>query len=224
MYVVTPSSRPPQVDMGRAVPFYYSNWKRMDTPSSETSTSTTQKTPDLIFAEFESDNKHMKSIRKLLEKEKVQAKTTTTTSRPIYVPDEDASASDSNYGIPQSTEKPKKPDMTDYFALYNNLYNSGPVYVPHAPTTSAPTVPSTTPTTTTTTTTEAAMSNVENVWHIIDNEKHDEYTGQWKEEPVNSDQTSQETPSGSVNQSDDKSNENQTENDDTIDDNFALPG
>ncbi|XP_022822506.1 histone-lysine N-methyltransferase SETD1B-like [Spodoptera litura] len=232
VYVVTPSPRPPQIDMGRSAPFYYHKWmSRMDTPQNTTVTTTTTertKTPDLIFAEFESDNNNMKSIRKLLEKEKIKYKTTTTTttsttSRPIYVPDEEAS-NDSSYGLPApSTEKPVNTDMTDYFSLYNNLYNSGPVYVPSVA--SPSTAPSPTTTTSTTTTTQAPVNNVENIWHIIDSQKHDQYSGTWEEEPISSEQNQDEdqnksnSESADVQEQDDKSEDNIG-----IDDNFALPG
>lgn len=233
VYVVTPSPRPPQTDVGRSAPFYYHKWlSRMDTPRNATLATTTTartKTPDLIFAEFESNNNNMKSIRKLLEKERIQpstTSTTTTTSRPIYVPDDETNE-ESNYGLPAptpSTEKPVQTDMTDYFALYNNLYNSGPVYVPSAPSSSAPQPPTTT-TSTTTTTTQAPINNVENIWHIIDNEKHDQFSGTWQEEPVSSEQTTKDVQNKDNLQSDDdQPNEDKTEEDSGIDDNFALPG
>lgn len=222
VYVVTPSPRPPQIDMGRSAPFYYHKWmSRMDTPQNATTTAKT-KTPDLIFAEFESDNSNMKSIRNLLEKEKVQSvMTTTTTSRPIYVPDEESN-DESNHDLPvPTTEKQKKTDMTDYFAFYNNLYNSGPVYVPPTPST---TVLSSSTTTPLPTTSQAPMNNVENIWHIIDNEKH-ELSGKWEEEPIASEQSTKDVPSEDSSQSDDmNSNEHKTQDDGEIDENFALPG
>ncbi|PZC75175.1 hypothetical protein B5X24_HaOG206590 [Helicoverpa armigera] len=232
VYVVTPSPRPPQIDMGRSAPFYYHKWmNRMDTPQNTTPATTTTtkiKTPDLIFAEFESNNNNMKSIRKLLEKEKFKPKTTTTTttttttSRPIYVPDEETN-DDSNYGLPvPSTEKPVKTDMTDYFALYNNLYNSGPVYVPPAPTSSTPAPPTTT-TLATTTTSQAPMNHVENIWHIIDNEKHDQYSGTWEEEPISSEQNNNDNKENTES-TDAEPNKDNTENGAGLDDNFALPG
>lgn len=232
VYVVTPSPRSPQVDAGRSAPFYYHKWmSRMDTPRNATPTTTTTtrtKTPDLIFAEFESNNQNMKSIRQLLEKERIQpttSTTTTTTSRPIYVPDEETN-DEANYGLPvPSTEEPVKTDMTDYFALYNNLYNSGPMYVPSAASSSAPPPPPTSTFATTTTTTQAPINNVENIWHIIDNEKHDQYSGTWQEEPVSSEQTAKDVQNKDNSQSDDvQPNEDKTEEDAGIDDNFAIPG
>lgn len=229
VYVVTPSPRPPQ-DEGRSAPFYYHKWmNRMDTPRNATPTTTTTartKTPDLIFAEFESNNNNMKSIRKLLEKERFQpptSTTTTTSSRPIYVPDEETNDA-ANYGLSvPSTKKPDKTDMTDYFALYNNLYNSGPVYVPSATSSSAP--PPTSTLATTTTTTQAPINNVENIWHIIDKEKQDQYSGSWQEEPVSSEQTTKDVQNNDNLQSEDgQPNEDKTEEDTGIDDNFALPG
>lgn len=231
VYVVTPSPRSSQTDTGRSAPFYYHKWmNRMDTPQNATLPTTTTvrtKTPDLIFAEFESSNNNMKSIRKLLEKERFRSTTTstttTTTSRPIYVPDEETN-NESNYGLPApSTEKPVNADMTDYFALYNNLYNSGPVYVPSAPSSNAPPPPTTT--TTTTTTTQAPMDNIQNIWHIIDSEKHDQFSGAWEEEPIASEQMSKDVLNKDNPQSDDvQPNEDKTEEEAGIDDNFALPG
>lgn len=220
VYVVTPSSKPMQADVARASPFYYHNWmRRMDTPDAITSTTTTVKTPDLIFAEFEAGNNNVKSIRKLLEKEKFQpTSTTTTTSRPIYVPDEDDEDSESNIGAHQTTtEKLEKTDMTDYFALYNNMHGSGPMFVPSAPSTSVPVT--STSTTTTTTIMEPSVNEVQNIWHIIDSQKHDQFSGKWEEEITND--ASSETNS----QTDENvSNENQTVDEETLGDNFALPG
>lgn len=236
VYVVTPSPRSHQDSEARSAPFYYHNWmRRMDTPQNATTTTTTARveTPDLIFAEFESDNgdNMRKSIRKLLEQERVAAKTSTTsttsttTSRPIYV----AEDSDNNenqdlaYVVPKSenTKDEKKnaeTDMTDYFALYNNLYgdknnnyNPAPVYLP-----------STTPSTTTTTTTIPAPSNIENIWQIIDSEKHHRYSDTWKEVPVISNDDKDPGTEQNVQPQDDVTNTEHEEG--YINDNFSLPG
>ncbi|CAH0592562.1 unnamed protein product [Chrysodeixis includens] len=228
VYVVTPSSRTPQNDEGRSAPFYYHKWmSRMDTPRNATDTITTTekpKTPDLIFAEFESDNNHIKSIRKLLEKEKIHSKTTTTTTaRPIYVPDEEAIES-SNYGLPKpTTKKPQKVDMTDYFALNSNAYNSGPVYVPP---TSPPVVqlpPATTTTTPSTTTSQAPINNVQNIWHIIDSEKQNQFS-QWEEEPISSEQSIKESQNEEQLASHEAQSHEDKMEDAAIDENFAIPG
>lgn len=214
VYVVTPSPRPLLTDEGRSAPFYYHNWmRRMDPPSNATTT----QTPDLIFAEFESGNK-IKSIRKLLETEKIgSTSTTTTAARPIYVPNEMNSMSQEvNYGLPppKEAEKLTTPDMTDYFALYNNMYNldSAPVYKPS--TTSRTT---TSKSTTTTTQTPAPMTselvpNVQNIWHIIDSQKYDEYSGKWEEVTNYEKDDTTEAPQEADN------------SEDAMDDNFALPG
>lgn len=223
VYVVTPSPRP-QTE-GRAAPFYYHNWmRRMDSPQNVT-TSTTP-TPDLIFAEFESGN-NMKSIRKLLEREKIAPKTTTTTStsRPIYVPEE---TNDVNH-VSQAEEKKKdytKPvDMTDYFALYNNLYNHNsdaqvPVYIPStASSTSKTTTRPTSTTSTTSTTTPSPNPGVENIWQIIDSQKHEQYSGQWEEESLSHGDTT--TTSAPEPEEDDSQTEDSNQG---LDENFALPG
>lgn len=229
VYVVTPSSRTSQNDEGRSAPFYYHKWmSRMDTPRNATDTiSTTEKpkTPDLIFAEFESDNNHIKSIRKLLEKEKIQSKTTTTTTaRPIYVPDEESNES-SNYGLPKATtKKPQTVDMTDYFALSSNSYDSGPVYVPPKSPPIVQLPPGTTSTTPSTTTSQAPINDVQNIWHIIDNEKHNQFSQQWQEEPISSEQTIKEDKNeDQFARHEVQSNDDKTE-DAAIDENFAIPG
>ncbi|KAG6453145.1 hypothetical protein O3G_MSEX008002 [Manduca sexta] len=247
VYVVTPSPRPPKNDEGRSAPFYYHSWmRRMDSPPNTTTTTTTPKTktPDLIFAEFESGN-NMKSIRKLLERERILPKTTTTTtttttSRPIYVPDEDTDDVTRvvNYGLPVTTEKKEtKPDSdsNDYFSMYNSLYNNAqfPAYLPATTTTTTTSRPTTTtsaPTTTsvptTTTTTAAPLVNVQNIWHIIDNEKYNQYSGKWEEEPV-ANENNQEA-SGERHQLINVENEEQNDDNDKedvpVDENFALPG
>ncbi|XP_063827270.1 uncharacterized protein DDB_G0284459-like [Ostrinia nubilalis] len=223
VFVVTPSPRSQSNNEARSAPFYYHNWmRRIDSPHNATTTTTTPKvkTPDLIFAEFESDdgNNMRKSIRKLLEQERVAAKTsttsttTTTTSQPIYVPEENVN--DVVYSVPKKeirddNDQNSEVDKTDYFALYNNLYNS-PVYLPKTS--------STTSTTTTTTTTTPAPSNVENIWHIIDNERHNQYVDKWEEVAINSNKDE--------NDATEKSQENvyTTTEDTQVNEDFALPG
>ncbi|XP_068626485.1 uncharacterized protein [Battus philenor] len=192
VYVVTPSPRPLQNDEGRSAPFYYHNWmRRMDTgPTNMTTPSTTTtkkmkdtlKTPDLIFAEFEADSNGSmkKSIRQLLEKERVSVKSTTL--QPIYVPDNmQIVPQETNYGLPipnvKSADKENK--ETDYFEMYNKMYNNAPspIYIPT-------TTPPTTTTKTTTSSTDIQMSNIENIWHIIDNEKSSQLSNNWQEVPV----------------------------------------
>ncbi|KAG7310570.1 hypothetical protein JYU34_003361 [Plutella xylostella] len=57
--------------------------------------------------------------------------------------------------------------------------------------------------------------NVENIWHVIDNEKYDEqYSGKWEEVPINDD--------SSKNVED--NNQKNKEEDGQIEENFALPG
>ncbi|XP_049881186.1 uncharacterized protein LOC126377493 [Pectinophora gossypiella] len=243
VYVVTPSSR--RIDEGRSAPqpFYYHNWmRRMDSPPNTTTTTTTTtprpKTPDLIFAEFEADK--MKNIRKLLERERIATKTTstttTTTSKPIYVPDESVEeAQKVNYGLPLSEKnevQTKEKDMTDYFALYNNLYNGdsaplAPVYLPSTtPSSPRTTITSTLRTTTpiTTTSTQVPAHNVENIWQIIDSQRHDQYSGQWDEVPIGA-ESDDDSNQNTGKQEDDKSNMGHEEEEDgKIDENFALPG
>ncbi|KAJ2947959.1 hypothetical protein O0L34_g9751 [Tuta absoluta] len=248
VYVVTPSPKP-RNDEGRSAPkpFYYHSWmRRMDSPLNATSTTTTTAapkkvmTPDLIFAEFESDK--MKNIRKLLEKERTDRKTTTTTTtttmKPIYVPNDEPQYEEPekvNYGLPSQTEEVKmnEKDMTDYFALYNNMYNvnnapPAPVYLPRTSTTPRPTTtsrPTTTrrPTTPTTTTTAAPVHNVENIWNIIDSQKEEEYTGQWDEVPIG---PGSEKDEEKTNNQSEEEEQQEVENDEKpeINDNFALPG
>lgn len=216
VYVVTPAPKTAG-EGARSAPFYYHNWmRRMDPPIINATTTTTTekpKTPDLIFAEFESGNK-MKSIRNLLEKERVEKEIvevkTSTTAKPIYVSDDDMTF------IPQldppkkvEHEKTTDPDRTDYFALYNNLYNgeNAPVYLPKT----------TSSTTTTSTTAAPAVPSVENIWHIIDSEKHDQYSGRWEEEPI---ATETEKDASS-----EKPHEDEKSDDENIfDNNFVFPG
>ncbi|XP_052758653.1 uncharacterized protein LOC113518553 [Galleria mellonella] len=223
VYVVTPSPHSPGADKGRSAPFYYHNWiKRIDSPQNVTTTISTPKlkvkTPDLIFAEFESDNSDnmKKSIRKLLEKEKTEIKTSTTMGS-IYVPDEDINRN-SHKTYETTTEKMEEKsqstsnDMTDYFALYNNLYNNdppAPVYISSTMASSS-------------TTTTAAPADVENVWHIIDSEKYNQYSGKWNEIPITS-ETNQDTMEDSKTNSN-KETYQQKQEDNAVDENFALPG
>lgn len=218
VYVVTPSPRPSRAGEAHVSPFYYHNWmRRMDSPQNVSTTTTP--TPDLIFAEFETGN-NMKSIRKLLEREKISPQTSTptsTTARPIYVPDE---SNDVTYTSPVNTDEKKEDtkavDMTDYFALYNNLYN--PNSEAQAPVYTASTTISTSKATTTTLTPPIRGPAVENIWHIIDSQKHDRYSGQWEEEQLENDVTTPTTP-------DKLEEEPKTEDPDQgIDENFALPG
>lgn len=174
VYVVTPAPRN-KAETGRSAPFYYHSWlRRSDTPRNETTTTRTTTTkeqnPDLIFAEFESEdsNNAKKSIRKLLEKESIE--TRSSTSKPIYVADEEP--------IKHTSSDVNEQDSDDYFGMYNHMYNnpSAPVYMP-----------STTVRTTTTTvkaTTEPDAKKVENIWHIIDNEKQTHQSGGWQEYSV----------------------------------------
>lgn len=233
VYVVTPSPRHLTIDEGRSAPqpFYYHNWmRRMDSPMNTTTTSTSApirvKTPDLIFAEFESDK--TKNIKKLLEKERIDSKMPTT-AKPIYVPDEIIYDEPQNYGLPPPTTekedmKTSAKDMTDYFALYNNMYNNEDNLAAHV---YAPSSTSSTqkPTTTSIPQTPTTMNNVGHIWHIIDSDKRNQYHGEWNEVPIsmpdqngkqateleNSNQKTQEQIDG-----DDKT--------DPIDNNFALPG
>lgn len=233
VFVVTASPRPQlRIDEGRSAPFYYHNWmRRMDSPQNATSTTTTAKpkveTPDLIFAEFESGNgdNYQKSLRNLLEKEKIQHKTTTTTAKPIYVADEDPEQTPLevkhevpviNYVKPEDAKK-STPDMTDYFALYNNLYNhdAAPVYMPIS-------TPRTTLPTTTTTTTVAPLSNVQDIWHVIDSEKYDQNVGKWEEASIDSENEDKNPDSQQVQK--ELQETDQDKNEVVMDDNFALPG
>lgn len=230
VYVVTPSPRPLTIDEGRSAsrPFYYHNWmRRMDSPMNTTTTSTTTprvKTPDLIFADFQSNK--MKNIRKLLEKERVDS-TKSTTVQPIYVPDEYEEPQ--NFGLPSPTTereemKTSAKDMTDYFALYNNLYNSGDSYLQAVP----EYVPSSTqePITTSSSETSTATNNVENIWHIIDSEKRNQYYGGWDEIPITTNH-GQDIKQETELEDNHQQTQKQTDEDgkgDQVDDNFALPG
>ncbi|XP_072940571.1 uncharacterized protein [Epargyreus clarus] len=230
VYVVTPSPRPFQIDKGRSVPFYYHNWMRRmdnDVAQNATTTTTTPKvlTPDLIFAEFASDSNDSmkKSIRKLLEKEKVVTQTTTTTFRPIYVPDEELDNANRavNYGLPIKEKEEEKTESktsgpVDYFSLYNKMYEDkpSPVFMPF-------TTQSTTTTTTATPTTTPETNKVESVWHIIDSEKINKYSGDWDEVPTD---THEETQVEDKLLDQDKTTERNGGGDDEINENFALPG
>lgn len=232
VYVVTPFPKRLTIDEGRSAPqpFYYRNWmRRMDSPANTTTTSTTTprvKTPDLIFAEFESDKR--KNIRKLLEKERIDS-IMSTTFKPIYVPDEITHEQAQHYGVPSPTTeredmKTSDKDMTDYFALYNNIYNSkdnlaAPVYVP--PSTSS----TQKPTTTSTSETPIAMNNVGHIWHIIDSEKRNQYYGGWKEESISlHDQKGKQVTEPENNHQETQEQRNEDDKAAQIDYNFALPG
>ncbi|XP_050362602.1 uncharacterized protein LOC126781677 [Nymphalis io] len=237
VYVVTPSSRSVRKDENKIAPFYYHKWmRRMDSDQNVTTPTTpapTVKTPDLIFAEFESDGSKQKSIRKLLEKEKIAK---TTTMSPIYVPDNEENKVTRvvNYGLPvnlnnqdtaskdDSAEKSTYPFMFDN-DYYNNVQE--PVYLP-----------STTQSTTkaTTTTTKDTPTNIENIWHIIDDEKLNQYSGKWQEVEVNAKGENVKNSDGNNeytydNQRQFEDEEHRQHNEDEsdevkIDENFSLPG
>ncbi|CAH2102393.1 unnamed protein product [Euphydryas editha] len=210
VYVVTPSTRLLQKDENKVTPFYYHKWmRRMDTEENVTTSKPTIKIPDLIFAEFESDGNMQKSIRKLLEKEKIAKPTTMS---PIYVPESEEYNVTRivNYGLPVKLSN--HDGVSDVQA---------PVYVP-----------SNTQTTriTTTTTTENTPIKLENIWHIIDDEKFNQFSGKWQEvqdksrdENVRYEDQNKEDIEINQKQLQDKENEDQ--NDEVmIDENFALPG
>lgn len=225
VYVVTPSPRPPETNEGRSAPFYYHNWmRRMDTgpntttTPSPTATSSRVKTPDLIFAEFESDGSMKKSIRKLLEKERIEGKTSTT-FQPIYVPDEEFQpiTKKTNYVLPTSNAKHEDaPKQSDFFEMYNKQYNEpAPIYKPTTTSTTTTTVATIIPS-------KATLNNVQNIWHIIDSEKSNQNTGKWEEIPI-------KTKDEKLVDSSEKSEDNLTAVDDDNEDenafdNFALPG
>lgn len=237
VYVVTPSPGNHQSNEARSAPFYYHNWmRRMDSPRNVTTitTSTTPKvkTPDLIFAEFESENGNnlQKSIRKLLERERVESKktstTSTTTSQPIIVPESSAGEINQEIVYPQQEDTKKSElDMTDYFALYNNLYDDDKNI--HVPKDIAPVyVPSTTSTTAfTTTTTTPAPTNIENIWHIIDSQKRNQYLDKWEEVPLNTKtDTDQKTLDGEKQQNNSAEKTDDEQEEGHITEDFALPG
>lgn len=233
VYVVTPSPRALKRDEGKPTPFYYHNWiRRMDTGTNTTTTTTTTeapapkaKTPDLIFAEFESDGSKQKSIRKLLEKERIQPKTTTMS--PIYVPDEEENKVTRvvNYGLPVKTNNhdESSTENNNYsFMFHDNIYNLPvPVHVTTQSTTASPT-------TTKTTTTTPSPINIQNIWHVIDSEKSDQYSNNWEEislEAKNQEEVKTTNNDYNPESNDENSHKQQYEDDDvTIDDNFALPG
>lgn len=232
VYVVTPSPRPLTIDEGRSAPqpFYYHNWmRRLDSPMNTTTTSTTTprvKTPDLIFAEFDSDKR--KNIRKLLEEEKTDLKVSTTL-KPIYVHHEIMHEKPQDYGLPSPiTEreytKTSTKDMTDYFALYNNRYNSddylaAPVYAPSSTSSTQE------PTTTSTSETPTTMNNVGHIWHIIDSEKRNQYYGGWNEVPIAMhDQNEKQNMEPAHNDQETQEQIDEDDKADQIDYNFALPG
>ncbi|CAK1540105.1 unnamed protein product [Leptosia nina] len=245
VYVVTPAApRPFQRNHDNQAPFYYQNWmRRMDSDENITSTTTTAspkvKTPDLIFAEFDKDATMKKSIRKLLEQERIPIKTPSTTVQPIYVADEKTKAPGvNNYGLPLSSvvkdneENHNTNFQTDYVSMYNDLYNAPvPVYKPTTTTTTTTQPPPAEPATSTTT---ENPINVENIWHIIDSEKLNQYSGNWDEAPVPSHEyTSDDTNNGEDGVSDDiqtkdledtNPSQNNKEEEAPVGDNFALPG
>ncbi|XP_023934062.2 uncharacterized protein LOC112043037 [Bicyclus anynana] len=228
VYVVTPSPRMKN-DESKPTPFYYHNWmRRMDKRPDSTTTTTAQtstlkvKTPDLIFAEFESDGSKQKSIRKLLENERIQPKKTTMT--PIYVPDEEENKVTRvvNYGLPVKTINHNEswPGNNKYLLISHGDNNKNlPVYVTSPPTTSPAT------TTKITTTTESPI-NVQNIWHVIDSEKSDKYSNNWEEISLESkNEENANSPNTDHGIRDENIQSPNTEDDDiTIDDNFALPG
>ncbi|XP_034832750.1 uncharacterized protein [Maniola hyperantus] len=236
VYVVTPSARISKKDEGKPSSFYYHNWmRRMDTGSDTTTTTTTEKsvsevkTPDLIFAEFDSDGSKQKSIRNLLEKERI------TTMRPIYVPDEDENKVTRvvNYGLPVNTINHNENSTENKYSYishddyYNNL--PAPMYV---------TIPPTTLPTTTTKIMTTALSpiniiptnhnNIQNIWHVINSEKSDQYLHNWEEisldsknEEISNDETGDEK---NHHPDSDSFKQEYDSGDVTMDDNFALPG
>lgn len=230
VYVVTPATRSAQNDEGRARPFYYRNWiRRMDSETSTTTAAPTTSTvkvdtPDLIFAEFESDGHMKKSIRKLLEKERVETKTSTT-FQPIYVPDEEFQpvAQITNYGLPLPTEKPdqKETEESKYFEMYNKFYNIAPTTYTQttSPTTTTTKIP-------TTTSTQATPSNVENIWHIIDSEKSNQHSGNWEEVPIGTNEEESKSEIQLQTNTDDHIIEDNKEDneDDGVFTDFAVPG
>ncbi|XP_047513542.1 uncharacterized protein LOC125055225 [Pieris napi] len=240
VYVVTPAApRPFQVD-AKPAPFYYRNWmRRMDSGENSTSTTTSTttttprvKTPDLIFAEFESDGSMKKSIRKLLENERIQPKSTTSTALPIYVPETDSNkAAKEEYGLPVALERDggkveNHKEDNDYYSMYNNFYNKAPAPVYLPTTTQRPSIVSTTTPSTTTT----LIGNVENIWHIIDNEKLNEENGKWDEVPLpsyeyTSDGNNDELSGAHITEAEPNDSPKKTdEGEDSMDENFALPG
>ncbi|XP_059050977.1 uncharacterized protein LOC131845855 [Achroia grisella] len=211
VYVVTPSSPLAGANEGRSAPFYYHNWiKRMDSPQNMSTTTTSKpkvKTPDLIFAEFESDSSDnmRKSIRKLLEKERIEAKSSTTMGS-IYVPDDVITKSTHKFyeAITENIEETSQPTNNDNFNLYTDS-PPAPVYI--RPITESSTI-----------TTIATPVDVKNIWHVIDSEKYNQYSGQWNEIPITSEVNKDITLNSNkvINQD--------NEEDIAIDENFALPG
>ncbi|XP_013134838.1 PREDICTED: actin cytoskeleton-regulatory complex protein PAN1-like [Papilio polytes] len=231
VYVVTPATRSAQNDEGRARPFYYRNWiRRMDSETSTTTAAPTTSTvkvdtPDLIFAEFESDGHMKKSIRKLLEKERVETKTSTT-FQPIYVPDEEFQpvAQNTNYGLPLPTDKPdqKETEESKYFEMHNKFYNIAPTTYTQttSPTTTTTKIP-------TTISTQATPSNIENIWHIIDSEKSTQHSGNWEEVPIGTNEEESKSETQPQTNTDDHviEEDNKEDNeDDGVFTDFAVPG
>lgn len=240
VYVVTPATHHFQIDEAKTAPFYYHKWmRRMDTgtnaTTAETITTTTTVppkvlTPDLIFAEFESDGKMHKSIRKLLEKEKIVPKSTSMS--PIYVPEEQDEVSRVvNYGLPvkvdnEKNERQENTSRNTKPTFDRDFYNKPqvPIYIPPRTLPSTTTISSTT---STTTTTESPVS-VENIWHIIDSEKTKQQSNDWKE--LSFDANYKDEENVPINDNDkykndeDDRDDDKDQEDEDIDDNFALPG
>ncbi|CAH2235528.1 uncharacterized protein LOC120630667 [Pararge aegeria] len=236
VYVVTPSTRILKKDEGKPTPFYYHNWmRRMDTGPDTTTSTTTEpakvKTPDLIFAEFESDGSQQKSIRKLLENERTYPKKSTMS--PIYVPDDEENKVTRvvNYGLPVKTinQNDSSTENNSYILMSHDEYNNNfpdPEYV----TASQPTLPTTAKITTTT----QSPINIQNIWHVIDSEKADKYLNKWEEisfDPKTGENTNiAATDHGSGNEknhrpvTDEVFKQEYDDDDVKIDDNFALPG
>ncbi|OWR47733.1 hypothetical protein KGM_215616 [Danaus plexippus plexippus] len=186
-------------------------------------------TPDLIFAEFESDGKMHKSIRKLLEKEKIVPKSTSMS--PIYVPEEqDEGSRVVNYGLPvkvdnEKNERQENTSRNTKSTFDRDFYNKPqvPIYIPPRTLPSTTTISSTT---STTTTTESPVS-VENIWHIIDNEKTKQQSNDWKELSFDANYKDEENVPINDNdkyKNDEDDRDDKDQEDEDIDDNFALPG
>lgn len=212
VYVVTPATE--LKNEGRSAPFYYQNWmRRMDPPkNASTITTSKPKTHDLIFAEFESDkgNNMRNSIRKLLEKEKLDITTPTTTDPHIKYHVEATHNMDS---VVQSSDK----NDNNYESMYPNLSSNVPalMYLPST-TSRPPTVIKPTTPKTISTPKIADTMDVKNIWHIIDEQnKYNQHAGKWEEHDIPAD--------GSKNEREEIDDNNKAVN--TFDmDNFALPG
>ncbi|CAG9581537.1 unnamed protein product [Danaus chrysippus] len=157
-----------------------------------------------------------KSIRKLLEKEKIVPKSTSMS--PIYVPEEQ----DQNERQ-EDTLRNTKP------AFNRDFYNKPqiPIYTPPR---TLPTTTTTVSSTTSTTTTTESPVNVENIWHIIDSEKTKQQSGDWEELSFDANNNNEEhNVNVPINDNDKYNNDGddrdeKDQKDADIDDNFALPG